>query len=279
MSDFIEQLIHNALIEDLGDRGDVTSLSTVSEDCVGRAQIIAKEAGVIAGGHVVKKVFEIVNPHLAIELLVKDGERVESKQPVISIHGPMRGILTGERTALNFLCRLSGIATLTSQFVELVKHTGVRILDTRKTTPGLRTLEKYAVKVGGGDNHRIGLFDMVLIKENHITAAGGIQQAVNRCRGFLKQQNLNVKIEVETRNIHEVKEAINLKVDRIMLDNMTVEQIRKAVVLVNKKVEVEISGGVNLKNIVEYAETGIDFISIGALTHSAEALDFSLLVR
>ena len=272
-------IVQIALKEDLDDRGDVTSLSTVPVAKTGKATIISKAEGIIAGVDIVAKVFQEVDSGIKIKANVTDGQKVSPGDNVIDISGSLRGILTGERTALNFLCRLSGIASLTSQFVELVKHTGVRILDTRKTTPGLRQLEKYAVKIGGGHNHRIGLYDMVLIKENHITAAGGIRQSVESCRDYLKKQNLNLKIEVETRNMLEVQEALDMQVDRIMLDNMSVQQIREAVLLVNKKAELEISGGVNLENIVEYAGTGVDFISIGALTHSASALDFSLLVK
>lgn len=271
-------IIRIALNEDLGDRGDVTSLSTVPIGKMGNARIIAKANGIIAGVEIVEQVFHEVDSEIRVKTLVTDGSKVSPGQEVIRIAGSLRGILTGERTALNFLCRISGIATLTSQFVELTKHTGVRILDTRKTTPGLRALEKYAVKAGGGYNHRIGLYDMVLIKENHITAAGGIRRAVGSCRDYLEKQNLVLKIEVETQNIMEVREAIEMQVDRIMLDNMDLDQIREAVVLVNKQAELEVSGGVNLQNIVKYAETGVDFISIGALTHSAAALDFSLLI-
>ncbi|MBD3289259.1 carboxylating nicotinate-nucleotide diphosphorylase [candidate division KSB1 bacterium] len=278
MVNYVEKSIRTALQEDLSDRGDVTSLSTVPSRKTGNAHIIAKEGGIIAGVEIVETVLHEVDPELKITANVTDGDRVASQQEVIKIDGSLRSILTGERTALNFLGRLSGIATLTSRFVELTKHTGVRILDTRKTTPGLRLLEKYAVKAGGGYNHRIGLFDMVLIKENHVTAAGGIRQAVENSRRYLKQHDLDLKIEVETRNIDEVRQAVEMGIDRIMLDNMNVDQIATAVALVNKRVELEISGGVNLQNIAEYAETGVDFISIGALTHSAKALDFSLLI-
>ena len=275
----ITQLINNALEEDLSDIGDVTSMATVPEEVQGRAKIIAKEDGIIAGGFIVEKIFSLLDTRLKLQVKIGDGNNIKSGQEVISVSGSLRNILIGERTALNFLCRLSGIATLTSQFVELIRGTNVKLLDTRKTTAGLRWLEKYAVRMGGGYNHRAGLYDMILIKENHITAAGGIEKAVALCHNFLHENGLDLKIEVETTNQEEVKLASGLKVNRIMLDNMPVEQIKEAVALVDKKTELEISGGINLDNIREYALTGVDYISIGCLTHSAKALDFSLLVE
>jgi len=227
----------------------------------------------------VEKVFYLVDPNIAVEIQYDDGHCLKKGDVAFVIKGPMRSILTGERTALNLLCRMCGIATLTSRFTKVVEGTGVKILDTRKTTPGLRSLEKYAVRVGGGYNHRIGLYDMVLIKENHIVAANGITNAVNRCRDYLKKNDLDLKIEVECRTLNEVEEAVNLQVNRIMLDNMTVSEIEEAVKLVAGRVKLEISGGVNLKNIADYTATGVDYISIGALTHSARALDLSLLVK
>lgn len=274
----LTELIRNALEEDLSNIGDITTMATVPENAKGMATIIAKEKGIIAGGFVVEKVFLLVDPSLKIELKLEDGTHVRPGQKVIKLSGSLRSILAGERTALNFLCRMSGIATVTSQFVKLTEFSNVKLLDTRKTTPGLRWLEKYAVRMGGGYNHRIGLYDMILIKENHITVAGGIERAVTLCHDYLKKNKLHLKIELEIRDLEELKQTLNLKVDRIMLDNMTVEQIKEAVALVNKKFELEISGGINLDNISEYARTGVNYISIGLLTHSAKALDFSLLV-
>ena len=278
MTKNLTELIQSALQEDLSELGDITSLSILKKNEPGKAKIVSKENGIIAGGFVVEKVFSIVDPSVKIELLVEDGTKVKKGQDVILISGSQQGILTGERTALNFLCRMSGIATSTAQFVELTKNTNVKILDTRKTIPGFRLLEKYSVRAGGGYNHRIGLYDMVLIKENHITAAGGIVSAVKQCRKYLLENKLDVNIEVETQTLEEVHQAVELKVDRIMLDNMNLKQIDEAVSFVNKKIKLEVSGGVNINNISSYAATGIDYISVGQLTHSAKALDFSLLI-
>ena len=275
----LTELLQIAFEEDLSDIDDITSNATVAETTQGKAKIVAKEKGIIAGGFVVEKAFSLIDPLCKVEIQLEDGAQVYPGQEVITISGSQRSILTGERTALNFLCRLSGVATLTSQFVKSTEDTNVKILDTRKTTPGLRWLEKYAVRMGGGYNHRIGLYDMILIKENHITAAGGIEKAVAYCQEYLTKNELDLKIEVETRNPEEVKAALNLKVNRIMLDNMTVDQVKEAVALVKNRVELEISGGINLDNVTKYAQTGVDYISIGLLTHSAKALDFSLLVE
>lgn len=275
----LTEIIQNALSEDLDESGDVTSSATMGEDTTGTAEIIAKEDGILAGGFVVEKVFNLLDSLISVDIKFDDGASVRNRDVVFVINGPMRGILIGERTALNLLCRMSGIATLTSKFVKLTEGTGVKVLDTRKTTPGLRSLEKYAVRVGGGFNHRIGLFDMVLIKENHIAAANGISNAVKLSRSYLKEHELDLKIEVECRKLEEVREAVELDVDRIMLDNMNVDQITQAVRLVNGRKKLEISGGVNLDNVAEYAKTGVDYISVGQLTHSARAMDFSLLVK
>lgn len=275
----LTKLIQNALEEDLGEIGDITSIATISENQSGCATIIAKQDGIVAGGFVVEKVFSIVDTNVIVNTEVSDGSFVKKGQHAFTIEGPLRSILTGERTALNFLCRLSGIATLSYQFCEKVKHTKLKILDTRKTTPGLRWLEKYAVRTGGATNHRIGLYDMILLKENHIAAAGGIEKAVSLCRNYMKSNNLNLKIEVETQTLEQVQQALAIKVDRIMLDNMNLEQIKQAVHEVDNRIELEISGGVNMENIKEYAETGADFVSIGFLTHSPKAFDFSLLLN
>lgn len=274
----IDHLIQLALKEDLNELGDVTSNLLLTSSDKGKAIIIAKQKGIIAGLPVVNQVFDKVDSRIKISNVVEEGASVNVSDIIAKINGPLRGILTAERTALNFLQRLSGIATRTSQFVEKVKGTSAKILDTRKTTPGLRVLEKYAVQVGGGANHRMGLFDMILIKENHIRAAGSLSEAVKRIKENMLEQNVNLKIEVEARTLDDIKEALKIKVDRIMLDNMTVSQIQEAVNLVAARVELEASGGVTLENVREIAETGVDFISVGALTHSATALDLSLLI-
>lgn len=274
----IDHLIQLALKEDLNELGDVTSNLLLTSSDKGKAIIIAKQKGIIAGLPVVNQVFDKVDSRIKISNVVEEGASVNVSDIIAKINGPLRGILTAERTALNFLQRLSGIATRTSQFVEKVKGTSAKILDTRKTTPGLRVLEKYAVQVGGGANHRMGLFDMILIKENHIRAAGSLSEAVKRIKENMLEQNVNLKIEVEARTLDDIKEALKIKVDRIMLDNMTVSQIQEAVNLVAARVELEASGGVTLENVREIAETGVDFISVGALTHSVTALDLSLLI-
>jgi len=274
----IESLIDLALREDLGENGDVTSNCILNSDDEGQASIIVKKDGIIAGLPIAEWVFKKVNPGLKVQNRVEEGSKVQRCEEVVRIMGPLAGILTAERTGLNFLQRLSGIATLTAEFVRKVADTKVRILDTRKTTPGFRVLEKYAVRAGGGRNHRFGLYDMVLIKENHIAAAGGIASAVEQIRENMKNRGLNLKIEVEVRNLSEVEQVLNLAVDRLMLDNMSLQKIREAVKLANGKVELEVSGGVTLETVREIAETGVNYISVGALTHSASSLDLSLLI-
>ncbi|MCH7674150.1 carboxylating nicotinate-nucleotide diphosphorylase [candidate division KSB1 bacterium] len=274
----IESLIDLALREDLGENGDVTSNCILNSDDEGQASIIVKKDGIIAGLPIAEWVFKKVNPGLKVQNRVEEGSKVQRYEEVVRIIGPLAGILTAERTGLNFLQRLSGIATLTAEFVRKVAGTKVRILDTRKTTPGFRVLEKYAVRAGGGGNHRFGLYDMVLIKENHIAAAGGIASAVEQTRENMKKRDLNLKIEVEVRNLSEVEQVLNLAVDRLMLDNMSLQKIREAVKLANGKVELEVSGGVTLETVREIAETGVNYISVGALTHSASSLDLSLLI-
>ena len=270
--------IETILREDLSEVGDVTTLSTVPENLDGRAIIIAKQKGIVAGNWIAKMVFKNVDSALNYQFKQEDGLEVLSGDIIAEVSGPVRGILSAERTALNLLGRLSGVATLTHLFVERVKGTKAKILDTRKTTPGLRVFEKYAVRVGGGENHRYGLSDMVLIKENHIAAAGSIESAVKRCRQYMKEHRLDLKIEVETTNLQDVRTALRLKLDRIMLDNMSPESVSQAVQLVKGQVELEVSGGITLDNVSKYAATGVDFISVGALTHSAPILDISLLV-
>lgn len=276
IDDKIRHLIELALAEDIG-KGDLTSEATIDQDLKALGIIVAKEKGVVAGLEIAKMVFQKLDPQFVFESFFNDGDEVIRHDVVLSFKGRVRSILSGERTAVNFLQRLSGIATLTSKYVEKIKDTGVKILDTRKTTPGLRALEKYAVKIGGGENHRMGLFDMILIKGNHIKAVGSIAKAIQKAKAKYPHE----KIEVETKNLEEVKEAISSGVTRIMLDNMFINEMKKAVKVIRssqREIKIEASGRVSLNNVREIALTGVDFISIGALTHSAPALDFSLLL-
>jgi len=264
-------LIDLALAEDVG-KGDVTTVATVPEGKEGRAVIIAKAYGIVCGLPIAAEAFRNVDAAIRLTHLASDGEPVAPGDVVAALSGPLRGILTAERTALNFLTHLSGIATLTARFVDVVAPYRAVILDTRKTTPGWRILEKYAVRCGGGRNHRMGLYDMVLIKDNHIAACGSLAEAVRRVRAA----GISLPIEVEVRTLAELEEALSLGVDRILLDNMDIPTLRKAIARAKGKVELEASGGVGLENAAEIAACGVDYISIGALTHSAPALDFSL---
>jgi nicotinate-nucleotide pyrophosphorylase (carboxylating) len=259
------------LTEDIG-TGDITTNAIVPEMHVSRARIVAKENGIIAGQSIAKEVFRGLDDTLVYEECKSDGEHVKKGDIITIVKGKTRAILTGERVALNFLQRLSGIATLTGKFVEAVEGTGVKILDTRKTSPGHREKEKYAVRMGGGYNHRGNLSEMALIKENHIAAAGSIKDAVMKVRDISK-----VPIEVEVKNMVELEEALKENTDRIMLDNWDTKGIKAAVLFVNKKIPIEVSGNVNIENVKEIAKAGVDFISIGALTHSFKSLDISLL--
>ncbi|MBN1997799.1 carboxylating nicotinate-nucleotide diphosphorylase [candidate division KSB1 bacterium] len=274
-----EHLIDVALTEDLGGRGDITTQAIGEETDIRSAFIYAKQPGVVAGLAIVEKVFGIMDPSISISFLLNDGDAVETGQKIVGLKGPVNGILKAERTALNFLGRLSGIASITAEFVRQVKGTGAVVLDTRKTTPGWRFLEKYAVRCGGGQNHRMGLYDMFLIKENHITKAGGIELAVNQCRQYMKSRGFKAPIEVETVNLIQVRQALACRVDRIMLDNMDLELVRECVRVVNRRIPLEASGNVSLKNVRQIAQTGVDFISSGFVTHSARTLDISLLVE
>lgn len=267
----IKQLIRLALREDVG-AGDITTRGTVAANAKAKGVVLAKEAGVIAGLGVAKEVFLQVDRKIRFVQKVKDGAKVKKGKVIATLAGPARGILTGERVALNFLQQLSGIATTTSQFVAKVKGTRAKIFDTRKTTPGLRKLEKLAVKAGGGTNHRFGLYDAALIKDNHIAAAGGIQKALAAFKG-------KKKVEIETKTLAQVKKAIKAGAKMILLDNMNVKTLRRAIRLCKKnKVWTEASGGINLKTVRKIARTGVNSISVGALTHSAPALDISLEV-
>ncbi|MCX5805862.1 MAG: carboxylating nicotinate-nucleotide diphosphorylase [Proteobacteria bacterium] len=270
-NDSIEDSIKAYLKEDIG-TGDITTNSIVSENHTSRARIIAKEDGIIAGNMFAAAVFMLLDNQIRYEEVKWDGEHVEKGDIIAVVEGKTRAILTGERVALNILQRLSGIATLTRQFADAIKGTGTKILDTRKTSPGHRIAEKYAVKMGGGTNHRMDLSEMALIKENHIAAAGSIKEAVERVRS-----HSNVPVEVEVKNMTELKEALEERVDRILLDNWDVESTRDAVLYVNKRIPLESSGNMTLERVAEFAKTGVDFISIGALTHSYKSLDISLL--
>ena len=275
----IDPILKNALAEDLGEWGDITSESTLPSNLRGKGKLVAREAGIMAGLPVAERVFHHVDKNIQCLFHVDDGSHAAPGMDLGSIEGTMVSILTAERTALNFIQRLSGIATLTSRFVDAVEGTGVKILDTRKTTPQLRWLEKYAVRQGGGENHRFGLFDMVLIKDNHIDTSGSITNAVERCLSTLEERNLKVPIEVECRTLEDVQEALALPIQRIMLDNMDIPTMKHAVERINKKLEVEASGNISLENVRRVAETSVDFISIGSLTHSYKSLDISLLVE
>lgn len=274
LDESIETLVKLALAEDLGGVGDVTSLATIDRKAALPAQITAKASGVIAGLAVVQAVYAQVDADVGVVPQVRDGDSVESGTVVCSFEGRAQSLLTGERTALNFLQRLSGIATLTRQFVDAVAGTEAVILDTRKTTPGWRLLEKYAVRMGGGQNHRIGLYDAVMIKDNHIAAAGGIGAAVERVRAYPDAQNLPIILEVET--LQQLEVALTLAVDQILLDNMTDATMRQAVDRAVGRVPLEASGNMSLERVAAVAATGVNFISVGALTHSAPAFDLSM---
>jgi nicotinate-nucleotide pyrophosphorylase (carboxylating) len=272
-SPHVDRLIRTALEEDIGP-GDVTTAATVTPGTIARAELVAKEDFVLAGIGVARQVFELVDAQLAFECLVMDGLAVKRGEVLAWLKGDAASLLQGERVALNLLQRMSGVATLTARFVREVEGTGATVVDTRKTTPGLRALEKYAVRVGGGGNHRMGLYDGVLIKENHVVAAGGISTAINRARRHVPH---TLKIEVEVRNLQEVTEALEAGADILLLDNMDLAQLRAAVELVGSRAVTEASGGVSLETVRVIAETGVDLISVGALTHSYRAVDISML--
>ncbi len=276
-----ETLIDMALAEDLHAHGDLTTraLPRKNDSEIVAAQIIAKAEGVVAGLSLVAQVFARAGASLQCEFEVSDGDPVMPREIVVRLIGAASVILTYERTALNFLQRLSGIATLTRKFVDALAGTKAVILDTRKTTPGWRALEKYAVRCGGGQNHRMGLHDMFLIKENHIAAAGGITAAVRACRAFAQAQGEKWRVEVEAKNLTEVEEGLTVRVDQIMLDNMSLDEMRQAVQFVAGRVPLEASGNVTLERVAAIAATGVDYISVGSLTHSAPAMDFSLLLE
>lgn len=273
-SETITEIVRRALAEDIGD-GDVTTLCTVAADALYAGTFVAKARGIVAGLDVARQAFTLLDERVQFNAQVADGETVSPGDTIATVHGPGRALLSGERVSLNLLQRMSGIATLTRQYVDAVAGTRAVILDTRKTVPGLRVLDKQAVALGGGQNHRIGLYDMVLIKENHIAAAGGIRAAVERVRA---QDQRNRAIEVEVQNLDELRQALELRVDQIMLDNMSPAEMREAVQIVDGAIPLEASGNVSLETVRGVAETGVDYISVGKLTHSVTALDISFLL-
>jgi len=272
----LRELVKCALTEDIGS-GDHSSLAAISEDAKGKMRLLVKENGILAGIEVAKEVLRQINPSISIKCFKKDGDEIFVGDIVFELEGSARSMLTAERTLLNFMQRLSGIATVSQQYANAVKDTKAKILDTRKTTPNMRELEKYAVKIGGAENHRFGLYDMIMLKDNHIDFAGGIEKAIDTTHEYLKKNGLDLKIEIETRTLEEVKRVVKHgQIDRIMLDNFTAESLMEALKLIDGKYETEASGGITLQNIKEYAQTGVDLISIGALTHHIKSLDLSL---
>ncbi len=272
--ELIDALIDLAFAEDIGD-GDHTTLSTIPADAMGRQHLLVKEEGILAGVDIARRVFERYDPSLKMTVMIGDSSRVKPGDIAFVVEGPVRSLLVTERTMLNIMQRMSGIATMTARYQERLKGLKAKVLDTRKTTPGMRILEKEAVRIGGGANHRIGLFDMILIKDNHVDFAGGIPNAVSRARAYLKEKGKDLKIEVEVRNTDEIRQALDAKVDRIMLDNFTPERTAEAVALIGGAAEIESSGGITLDTLRAYGEAGVDFISVGALTHSVKGLDMS----
>ena len=270
-----DRLIDLAFAEDIGD-GDHTTLCCIPEDAMGKSHLLIKEDGILAGVEVAKEVFCRFDPEMRVEVLMGDGTAVKKGDVAMVVEGRVRSLLQTERLMLNIMQRMSGIATMTSKYVKRLEGTGTRVLDTRKTTPGMRMLEKQAVKIGGGCNHRIGLFDMILLKDNHVDFAGGIANAINRCHEYLDKKGLKLKIEIEVRDFDELSQVIERGgVDRIMLDNFSVADTKKAVEKIAHRYETESSGGITFDTIRDYAECGVDFISVGALTHSVKGLDMS----
>lgn len=270
-----DRLIDLAFAEDIGD-GDHTTLCCIPETAMGKSHLLIKEDGILAGVEVAKRVFARFDPEMKVEVLIGDGAHVRKGDIAMVVSGKVRSLLQTERLMLNIMQRMSGIATMTNKYVERLKGTNTHVLDTRKTTPGLRMLEKQAVKIGGGMNHRIGLFDMILLKDNHIDFAGGIANAINLCHEYLREKGLDLKIEIEVRNFDELRQAMECGgINRIMLDNFSVADTRKAVEMVAGRFETESSGGITFDTIRDYAECGVDFISVGALTHSVKGLDMS----
>lgn len=273
--ELIDRLIDLAFAEDIGD-GDHTTLSCIPEDAMGKSKLLIKEPGVLAGVEIAKEIFHRFDPTMQVEVMMEDGSEVKPGDVAMLVTGKVRSLLQTERLMLNVMQRMSGIATMTRRYVKQLEGTHTRVLDTRKTTPGMRMLEKEAVKIGGGVNHRIGLFDMILLKDNHVDFAGGIDKAIHRAKEYCKEKGKDLKIEIEVRNLDELQQVLDLGgVDRIMFDNFTPELTRKAVEMVGGRYETESSGGITFDTLRQYAETGVDFISVGALTHSVKGLDMS----
>ena len=272
--DFIS-MIPAWFAEDIGD-GDHTTLSSIPANAVGKSQLIIKEEGVLCGVEVAREIFRAFDPELKMTVYIQDGASVAYGDIAFVVEGKIQSLLQTERLMLNIMQRLSGVATRTREYMKELEGTNTKVLDTRKTTPGLRMLEKYAVKMGGGENHRIGLFDMILLKDNHVDFAGGITQAISGAQKYLKEKDKNLKIEIEVRNFDELQQVLDFGgIDRIMLDNFSVADTRKAVEIIGNKYETESSGGITLTNLRQYAECGVDYISVGALTHSVKSLDMS----
>jgi nicotinate-nucleotide pyrophosphorylase (carboxylating) len=272
----IQSIIRTALEEDLGD-GDHSSLACIPADATGEAKLLVKDTGVLAGVDLARMICEAYDPELVFEELLHDGDFVEPGQIAFYIRGKAQAILAVERTLLNFMQRMSGIATVTHELVSLLHGTSTRLLDTRKTTPGIRYMEKWAVRIGGGVNHRFALYDMIMLKDNHVDFAGGIRPAIERTRAYLRETGKDLKVEIEVRSLEELEEVLAIgQVDRIMLDNFTPELLREAVKRIGGRFETEASGGITRSTMRTYAETGVDYISVGALTHSYKSLDLSL---
>lgn len=274
--ELIESLLNNAFAEDIGD-GDHTTLCCIPASAKGKAKLLVKEPGILAGVEIAKKVFHKFDPELKMEIFINDGAEVKPGDIAFTVEGKTQSLLQTERTVLNLMQRMSGIATTTNKYVKRLEGLHTRVLDTRKTTPGLRLIEKQAVKIGGGVNHRIGLFDMILLKDNHVDFAGGLENAITKAKEYLTEKNKDLKIEIEVRNMQELEEVMRIGgVDRIMLDNFNIEQTKEAVKRIGGKYETESSGGITFDTLRDYAECGVDFISVGALTHSVKGLDLSL---
>lgn len=275
----IDEIIKNALIEDIGD-GDHSSLSCVPENGIGTAKLIVKGDGIIAGIELAERIFKLYDENLVFKSFVVDGTAVKFGDIAFEVHGSSRSILATERLVLNFMQRMSGIASETSKMIKLVEGTGVKLLDTRKTTPGIRYMEKWAVRIGGGFNHRFALYDMIMLKDNHVDYAGGIKPAIEKSNKYLKSTGRDLKIEIEVRNESELKEVLEIgMVDRIMLDNFTPERIKAVIDTIPSEIETEASGGITSETIRSFAETGVDYISVGALTHSFKSMDMSLKAK
>ncbi len=272
----IHRFIKNALAEDVGD-GDHTSMATIPEGTAGKAKLLVKDSGILAGVELALEIFNQVDPGLKVNVFLNDGAKVKPKDVALEVEGDVKSILTAERLVLNCMQRMSGIATNTHEIVELLKGTNTKVLDTRKTTPGMRYLEKWAVRIGGGINHRFGLYDMILIKDNHVDYSGGIRQAIQNTHDYLDRLQKKLAIEIEVRNFEELRQVLDIGgVNRILLDNFSVSDITQAVNVIEGRYITEASGGITIDNIRQYAESGVDYISVGALTHSVKSLDLSL---